>query len=236
MTRPRGWYRLFMARPRTYLAVLVALAAAAVYAAMWVGYRQDWHWLHRFDWSLLNAAHDVGVKHPEWVRFWVGVSFALGPVPLRLLGMVATVAALVIRNVRAALVLLACAPLSGLVTVAAKALANRPRPSTMLVPESATSFPSGHALEATAALLAMVCFVLPMLNRLMARVLVAVTGLSLLAVGIARVALNVHYPSDVLAGWSLGYLYFLLCLLIFRPAVRPTALNPCGGGHLITAQ
>jgi len=70
----------------------------------------------------------------------------------------------------------------------------------------------------------------------MARVLVAVTGLSLLAVGIARVALNVHYPSDVLAGWSLGYLYFLLCLLIFRPAVRPTALNPCGGGHLITAQ
>ncbi|MBV8785283.1 MAG: phosphatase PAP2 family protein [Mycobacterium sp.] len=225
-----------MARPRTYLAVLVALAAVALYALMWVGYRQDWHWLHRCDWSLLNAAHAVGVKHPMWVRFWSGVSFALGPVPLRLLGVLATVAALVMRNVRAALVLLACAPLSGLVTVAAKALAKRPRPSTMLVPESATSFPSGHALEATAALLAMVCFVLPMVNRSMGRVLIAVTGLSLLAIGNARVALNVHYPSDVLAGWSMGYLYFLLCLLIFRPVVRPASLNPCGGGHLITAQ
>lgn len=225
-----------MTRPRTYLAVLVALAAATVYAAMWVGYRQDWHWLHRFDWSLLNAAHAVAVKHPIWVRFWAGVSFALGPVPLRLLGVVATVAALAMRNLRAALVLLTCAPLSGLVTVAAKALANRPRPSTMLVPESATSFPSGHALEATAALLAMVCFVLPMLNRSTARAVIAVTALSLSAVGVARVALNVHYPSDVLAGWSLGYLYFLLCLLVFRPAIRPAALNRCGGGHLITAR
>ena len=119
--------------------------------------------------------------------------------------------------------LLACAPLSGLVTVAAKAMVNRPRPLTMLVPESSTSFPSGHALEATAALLAMVCFVLPMLNWLLGRVLIALTALSLLAVGIARVALNVHYPSDVLAGWSLGYLYFLLCLLVFRPAKHPIA-------------
>ena len=223
MTRGSGWYRLTMARPRTHLAVLIALAAAAVYAAMWAGYRQDWHWLHRFDWSLLNAAHAIGVKHPTWARFWAGVSFALGPVPLRLLGTVATVAALVKRNVRAALVLLACAPLSGLVTVAAKAMVNRPRPLTMLVPESSTSFPSGHALEATVALLAMVCFVLPMLNWLLGRVLIALTALSLLAVGIARVALNVHYPSDVLAGWSLGYLYFLLCLLVFRPAKHPIA-------------
>lgn len=225
-----------MARPRTYLAILIALAAAAVYAVMWVGYRHGWHWQYRFDWSLLNAAHAVAVKHPMWVRFWAGVSFALGPIPLRLLGVLATAAALVMRNVRAALVLLACAPLSGLVTVGAKALANRPRPSTMLVGESGTSFPSGHALEATAALLAMVCFVLPMLNRWTGRVLIAVTGLALLAVGTARVALNVHYPSDVLSGWSLGYLYFLLCLLIFRPAKRPVAVNPCGGGHLITAQ
>jgi membrane-associated phospholipid phosphatase len=47
-----------------------------------------------------------------------------------------------------------------------------------------------------------------------------VTALSLLAVGVSRVALNVHYPSDVLAGWSLGYLYFVVSLLVFRPPMR----------------
>jgi membrane-associated phospholipid phosphatase len=221
-----------MSRQRTALAVSVAAVAVLVYAVMWVGYRQGWCWLHRFDWSLLNAARDVAVKHPVWVRFWNGVSFALGPVPLRLLGTVAAVAALVRRKVRAALMLLACAPLSGLVTTAAKDLANRPRPSTMLVAAPSTSFPSGHALEATAALLALLSLLLPMVSRVTARAAIALTALSLLLVGVARVALNVHYPSDVLAGWSLGYLYFLLCLLVFRPA--PGA--PAGPAPVVTEQ
>ncbi|MGZ4524927.1 MAG: phosphatase PAP2 family protein [Mycobacterium sp.] len=207
-----------MTRPRNALTVCVAAAAVTVYAVMWLGYSRQWGWLHHLDWSLLNAARDVAVKHPLWVRFWDGVSFALGPVPLRLLGIVAAVAAAVRRNVRATLVLLACAPLNGLVTSAAKGLVNRPRPPTMLVAASSTSFPSGHALEATAALLAMLAFVLPMLSRSMRRTAIAVAALCVLAVGVARVALNVHYPSDVMAGWSLGYLYFLLCSLVFRPS------------------
>ena len=205
-----------MTRARIALPV-GALVAAVVYAAMWVGYRQNWGWVHGLDWSLLNAAHDVAIKHPAWVRFWDAVSVVLGPVPLRLLGAATAVAMLVKRNVRAALLVVACAPLNGLVTTAAKALANRPRPPTMLVFAPSTSFPSGHALEATAAFLALLTLLLPVLSRSMGRVAIAVTALILLVVGVDRVALNVHYPSDVLAGWSLGYLYFLLCLLVFRP-------------------
>jgi membrane-associated phospholipid phosphatase len=206
----------FMTRARIALPV-GALVAAVVYAAMWVGYRQNWGWVNGLDWSLLNAAHDVAVKHPAWVRCWDVASVVLGPVPLRLLGAATAVALLVKRNVRAALLVVACAPLNGLVTTAAKALVNRPRPPTMLVFAPSTSFPSGHALEATAAFLALLTLLLPVLSRSMGRVAIAVTALILLIVGVDRVALNVHYPSDVLAGWSLGYLYFLLCLLVFRP-------------------
>ena len=61
------------------------------------------------------------------------------------------------------------------------------------------------------------------MSRWAGRVAIALAALCVLLVGIARVALNVHHPSDVLAGWSLGYLYFLLCLLIFRPSGSITA-------------
>jgi membrane-associated phospholipid phosphatase len=62
-----------------------------------------------------------------------------------------------------------------------------------------------------------------MANRAVRRVAVAAVAVALPAVGISRVALNVHYPSDVLAGWSLGYLYFLLCLRVFHPPIRQSA-------------
>lgn len=200
------------------MAAGIAALAAAVYALMWVGYRQHWAWLYRVDWSLLDAARAFAIKHPAWLRFAASVSFVLGPGVLAGLGIAVTVLALVMRRLRAALMLLvACAPCNEFATAAAKALANRPRPPTMLVPAAGTSFPSGHALEATAGLLAMLCFALPMMKVALRRVAVVAVAVALPAVGISRVALNVHYPSDVLAGWSVGYLYFLVCLWAFRP-------------------
>ena len=121
-----------------------------VYAAMWVGYRQQWGWLHDFDWALLNAGHETGSSTPCRCNAGMACRVVLGPVPLRWIGVAATVAALVQRNVRAALVLFACRRCSAdLSRPGAKDLANRPRPSTMLVSAPSSSFPSGHALEAT---------------------------------------------------------------------------------------
>jgi len=209
-----------MSRFRTTPALLLAVLAGVLYAVLWVGHASHWGWLHEFDWALLTPAHDIGIKSPAWVRFFDGVSFVLGPVPLRLLGLAAALVALARRKVRLALLLFCCAPLNGLVTIAAKGLAGRPRPLTALVAESSTSFPSGHALEATASLLALLAFLLPMIrNRSMRVVAIAASALSALTVGVARVALNVHHPSDVIAGWSLGYLYFLACLFLFRPQI-----------------
>ncbi|AFE11657.1 putative integral membrane protein [Mycobacterium tuberculosis RGTB423] len=87
-----------------------------MYAVMWVGHSQDWGWLHSFDWSLLNAAHDIGIKNPAWVRFWDGVSLILGPVVLRPLGLLAAMVALAKRKIRIALLLLACLPLNAIMT------------------------------------------------------------------------------------------------------------------------
>jgi len=46
----------------------------------------------------------------------------------------------------------------------------------------------------------------------------AVLGAALIAsVGLLRVVLNVHHPSDVVAGWALGFLYYLLCVRLVPP-------------------
>jgi undecaprenyl-diphosphatase len=85
-----------------------------------------------------------------------------------------------------------------------------------LILESSSAFPSGHALGVTVAVLAFITLAWPHLHRAM-RGPVAVVGVATVAlVGLARVALNVHHPSDVLAGWALGLLYFLLCMTVLR--------------------
>nr|WP_253861894.1 phosphatase PAP2 family protein [Mycobacterium asiaticum] len=200
----------------------MAVAAIVLYAVLWVGHRQEWGWLETFDWGLLTPAHDIGIKHGGWVRFWVIVSFVLGPVPLRTLGFVAAVVMLVRRRYRMALLLLACAPLNGLVTWVAKSLAGRPRPATALVAVPETSFPSGHALAAMAAVLALLTLALPMVKRHLTRVVViALSAVGVFTVGVARVALNVHHPSDVIAGWALGFVYFVVLLWLCRPESQP---------------
>jgi hypothetical protein len=55
----------------------------------------------------------------------------------------------------------------------------------------------------------------PAMNRRLHVVAVWTGALIVLAVGFGRVALNVHHPSDVLAGWALGYLYFAACARVF---------------------
>ena len=83
------------------MAVWIAALAAAVYALMWVGYRRHWNWLHRVDWSLLDAARVLAIKHPAWLRFAESVSFVLGPGTLAVLGITVTVFALVLQIGRA---------------------------------------------------------------------------------------------------------------------------------------
>jgi membrane-associated phospholipid phosphatase len=207
---------------RTWL-VCSAVAAVAVYALMWIGYALQWNWLTTIDSSALDVFYRYGIAHPDWVIGWNVFCTLLGPTVFRLLALVVIIVALVRRNLRVAFFLVISVELSGLVIEIAKRAANRPRPATALVTAPSSALPSGHALGVMVGVLALLTVLLPAVHRPLRTWLIGLGAVVVVLIGIGRVVLNVHHPSDVIAGWVLGYAYFVACLLMVPPS-RPVTV------------
>ncbi|MGG3914750.1 phosphatase PAP2 family protein [Rossellomorea vietnamensis] len=87
--------------------------------------------------------------------------------------------------------------------------------------EEGFSFPSGHAMVGIVFLLVIAYFVSKEISTLGMKVTIFTVAviLSLLA-GFSRVAEQAHYPTDIAAGFLLGYSFFVLCIFLYekRPA------------------
>jgi membrane-associated phospholipid phosphatase len=215
---------------KPWLVGLLAVALVA-YVSMWLGWSVPWPGVVAFDDRALAALHRFGVAHPGWLAFWQVFCTLFGPLGFRIIALVPIGLAMARKQWRVALFLFFAVELSGLVTEVAKDVANRPRPATAFVEAASTSFPSGHALCSTAGVLAISVVVLPMMRRAHWPWVIGVGALIPIAVGFGRVVLNVHNPSDVVAGWALGYIYFAGCLLLLVPwRVKATAEIPATHG------
>ena len=218
--------------PRRTWLLASAGVALAVYALMWIGFAANWMLPTTVDTSWLGIGYRFGVAHPGWVGAWNTFCTALGPTVFRAVTLVVIVVALVHRNLRVAFFLLISVELSGIITEIAKCLAHRPRPVTALVSAPSSSFPSGHALGVMVGVLALLTVVLPVAHRPARVWLIALGAVIVVAIGVGRVVLNVHHPSDVVAGWALGYAYFVACLAMIPPSrpITATAETPAGLG------
>ena len=120
-----------------------------------------------------------------------------------------------------------------------KPLIHRSRPPLplRLVTEGEPSFPSGHATNSAALLLTVGLLVaIVILRRPIARVLaVGLSGLVALTIGLSRLILGVHWPTDVLAGWCLGALVCLLVTTVVLALPAPTPRPPEGTRWLANA-
>ena len=121
-----------------------------------------------------------------------------------------------LRNPRASLFLALSLGGAMLLNVLFKLFFARARPalSEQLTPAPGYSFPSGHAMGSMAFFLALYLLVAQLAPRW--RTLAGVlTALFTLCIGVSRLVLQVHYPSDVLAGWALSAAWVLGVNLIY---------------------
>lgn len=101
-----------------------------------------------------------------------------------------------------------------------KSFFQRPRPEYLpLIHENSFSFPSGHAMNGLVFYLVLTYFVFRETgNKKLSYFILFVSMNLILLIGISRIYLGVHYPTDVIAGYVAGFLWFVSAIL-FEKAI-----------------
>ena len=124
---------------------------------------------------------------------------------------------------------LVCAVASGmLMSSGLKLFFDRPRPD--LVPHGShvytRSFPSGHSALSAVTYLTLGALLARVQQRRRLKAYILLQALFItIAVGTSRVYLGVHWPTDVLAGWTIGATGAAICWMIFRWFQRETQID-----------
>jgi undecaprenyl-diphosphatase len=155
---------------------------------------------------------------------------ALGSTVVLVLVVLAVAGFLLVRRQLHACALLVVASGGGaLLNQGLKSLFSRPRPDLALhlTEVRSASFPSGHAMASAIIYLTLAAILATMVKPLTHRLyFLGLAALLTLAVGVSRVYLGVHYPTDVLAGWTAGLAWALLCWMVARRLQREGAVEP----------
>ena len=96
-----------------------------------------------------------------------------------------------------------------------KLIYQRPRPDYLpIIHEKTLSFPSGHAMNSFVFYAAISYFVYrETKNPKLAIIITTFSLIIILLIGISRIYLGVHYPSDVLGGWIAGFFWFISAII-----------------------
>lgn len=215
-------------RPELRALLALILASGPLAAFLLIGGLVETGRVHGLDEAVLlwfrvpgNPADPIG---PFWMESAVRDVTALGGYTI-LLGITAIVVGyLLMRGKRLSAALVLASILGGMVlSNLLKLLFDRARPDVVahLTDVHSLSFPSGHAMLSAATYLTLGALLArtersPRLRVYVVGVAVAVT----LLVGVSRLYLGVHYPSDVVAGWCAGAAWATACWLLARRLQR----------------
>jgi membrane-associated phospholipid phosphatase len=211
---------------RATLAGLALALLAVPFGLLLLLVQSKWHPLLSVDRGARDDLHRYAVHH-DWFVHAMKAFSAAGSAPVYWL--VFTILALwlvVCRRPRLAafaiVAILGSALLNGLVKVAV----DRARP---VLPDpvahaNGMSFPSGHAQSAIVAYSVLLLVLHPRARPVRVAAVIA-AGVMVVAIGFSRVALGVHYVSDVLAGYALGAAWVVAMAAAFDAWRRERAVT-----------
>ena len=192
--------------PRLALVLLVSLPVALLVGLLVLAVEASWAPLRNLDRYVADTLHAQALGHPALVHAMVLVSDIGSPTVLRIAA-AALAVVLFRRGARRLALWTAATMISGaVIDEVLKVAIDRARPVFAQPVASAPgpSFPSGHAFTATLGAGVFLLVLLPLLPRRARPAAWLPAALIPLAVGYSRIALGVHWTSDVLGGWLLG--------------------------------
>lgn len=226
-----------IAKQELVLLAITVLMAGSLWAFIWISEEVSEGDTHGIDEAILLSLRTPGDHSdplgPGWVEELGRDVTALGGVGVLTFITLASVVFLILSGKHRAAMFVAAAIASGvLVSVALKSGFDRPRPG--LVPHgsivNSASFPSGHSMMSALVYLTLGALLarLQPKRRLKAYVIL-LSLLVTVAVGISRVYLGVHWPTDVLAGWAAGAAWAMLCWILVLWLQRHHQVEPTTG-------
>lgn len=199
-------------RLATFPVTMIAITAAGLYIFLAIADEMAEGEIDAFDTRLLlslrNPSDPPDPLGPPWLEETALEITALGGYPLILLTVAAVIGFLLVTR-RPGPALYAFLSVAGGTAVSQflKSFYDRPRPDLVAHLDTihTASFPSGHAMMSAVAYLTLAGLIVRIVESRAARAYVlTVAVLVSLSVGVSRVYLGVHWPSDVVAGWALG--------------------------------
>jgi undecaprenyl-diphosphatase len=191
-----------------------------------------------FDKAVLAALREPGNLQepigPAWVEEAARDITALGGVAFLALLVTLIVIHFLLRGKWRTGAFLAFVVIAGtLISNALKAFFDRPRPDlTGIVHVATASFPSGHATVSAVTYLTLGVVLARASDTHRLKVFYIATAILLTGiVGLSRLYLGVHYPTDVAAGWAIGGAWAILCALATAPEGQTTPIEQDKAEH-----